>query len=114
MNGCGFHKLLLLSECFDATSLCQSDGRCSLLMGSKAEEVDIHPPPFLVCNPDQPLGMGAERQHLSHRYLAGDSASLTCQNKHGSKGQRRLPRLIQLGGCSLLCLCEKIAELARL
>ncbi len=36
MNGCGFHKLLLLSECFDATSLCQSDGRCSLLMGSKA------------------------------------------------------------------------------
>jgi len=38
MNGCGFHKLLLLSECFDATSLCQSDGRCSLLMGSKAEE----------------------------------------------------------------------------
>lgn len=24
--------------------------------------------------------MGAERQHLSHLYLAGDSASLTCQN----------------------------------
>lgn len=33
---------------------------------------------------------------------------------HGSKGQRRLPRLIQLGGCSLYCLCEEIAELARL
>lgn len=33
---------------------------------------------------------------------------------HSSQGQRRLPRLIQLGGCSLLCLCKKIAELARL
>ncbi|WP_210318854.1 hypothetical protein, partial [Rhizobium paranaense] len=31
----GFHNLLLLSECFDAASLCQSVGRCSLLMGSK-------------------------------------------------------------------------------
>ncbi len=45
---------------------------------AKAEEVDIHPPPFLVRNPDQPLGMGAERQRLSHLYLAGNVVSLTC------------------------------------
>ncbi|MEN5297833.1 hypothetical protein ABE530_05690, partial [Brucella sp. TWI559] len=45
---------------------------------AKAEEVDTHPPPFLVCNSDQPLGMGAERQHLSHLYFAGNVATLTC------------------------------------
>lgn len=45
---------------------------------AKAEETHIHPPPFLACNPDQPLGMGAERQHLSHLYLAENVATLTC------------------------------------
>ncbi|MFK3668520.1 hypothetical protein ACI2JN_25185, partial [Ochrobactrum teleogrylli] len=37
-------------------------------------------------NPDQPLGMGAERQHLSHLYLAEDGASLTCQNNIYNRG----------------------------
>ncbi len=57
MNGCRFHKLLLLSECFDVTSLCQSGGRCSLLMGSKAEEVHLTRPD-LILQPDQTVRSG--------------------------------------------------------
>ncbi|WP_210248777.1 MULTISPECIES: hypothetical protein, partial [unclassified Rhizobium] len=56
-------KLLLLSECFDATSLCQSGGRCSLLMGSKAEGELHYPPPLRPFNPAQPVGPGADRQN---------------------------------------------------